>query len=384
MVKRMEMDNRKLAKTVKEMQQFLSDYGLTWVGDSPEEEANAGTDAVDNDAVTSDEQKPSEANVSMWLPETSLAESSPASAPTPPAEDAEHIFEFEMTKLQARIAELNIVAGEGTSDVEKNSHGEFKLKKREYIELCFWKNGFQVNGAPVRSYVVPINRAFVQDILDGYFPYELKEKYPDGVPFTVLDHSFEHYHRPFSQAGQGRQLCSRGKVGQNVSDVTAADSKTRAKEQEEGNPDAFLARLPKNVIRNGKIVPVRAAVEEMVKPKEQDTAAPQIVHIDGTKDADEEQTVRDGNAAEKAATLQIKSADMQRTFVMRFPYSATIAHVLHHLAQQGEIPSQCEKDGVLPQYHLQTTFPKNTLTDTSLTLQSAGLVPNCALLLIKS
>merc|ERR1711907_128279 len=109
--------------------------------------------------------------------------------------------------------------------------GEFKLKKRDPLELAFWKNGFQVNGAPLRSYKVAVNRAFVQDILDGYFPYELKEKYPDGVPFTVMDRSYEHHHRPFSQAGSGQKLGWDGRIGKSVSDVTASDAKTRARQE---------------------------------------------------------------------------------------------------------------------------------------------------------
>jgi len=373
-VKRMETENRKLTNTVREMEKFLADYGLTWVGETDP--------ACSSETAALPAEDPSASPSEEWVPGASVA--SPTSPVTsPPKENDPSIFEFDMKVLQARLAELNVVAGEGTCDVQKNKQGEFKLMKRDPIELNFWKNGFQMDGAPLRSYTVPMNRAFVQDILDGYFPYELKEKYPDGIPFTVIDSTFEKHHRPFSQAGRGRQLSkdNGGKVGQSIADVSAPDAKTKAKEEEHGDADKFLAKLPKNVIRNGKIIPVRAGVEDMVKPA-QDKNEVKVVHIDAVED---DSAGRGEGVKEKIATLQVKSTDMQRTFVMRFPYSTTIAQVLCQLGKQGEIPAQCDKDdGVLPQYHLQTTFPKKTLDDTSVTLESAGLVPNCALVLVKS
>jgi hypothetical protein len=37
----------------------------------------------------------------------------------------------------------------------------------------------------IRSYEEPANQAFVNDILDGYFPIEFKESFPDGVRVGV-------------------------------------------------------------------------------------------------------------------------------------------------------------------------------------------------------
>ena len=51
----------------------------------------------------------------------------------------------------------------------------------------------------------------MQDLLEGYFPFELKEQYPKGVPLAVHDKTWELFdgvkkHRPFSQAGAGKRL----------------------------------------------------------------------------------------------------------------------------------------------------------------------------------
>ena len=371
LLKRMETENRKLTSKIKEMEKFLADYGLTWVGDpSPTSDAIPGAKAQKLasaeaiSAMTPEEEK--EANAGLWLPEKSVAGSKSLSPKGQAAKGDE--MEFDMSVMKARIAELNHVAGEGKCDVAKNKKGEFKLAQREYMELAFWKNGFQVNGAPLRSYAVKMNRSFVQDLLDGYFPYELKKSHPDGIPFTVLDRSFEHYHRPFSQAGEGRQL---GGKRHSLSEVTAGNAKTAAT-ADGVDAEAFLQKLPKNVIRNGKVIPVRAGVEDMVKGKEPpggDSAEPQVLHVDATE-------VQPEVSSDKVATLRITSAESQKTFMMKFSYSTTVAEVLQRLAQEEGT------DGNLGQFQLQTTFPKKTLEDESVTLVAAGLVPKCALVLV--
>ena len=57
--------------------------------------------------------------------------------------------------------------GEGTCDVAKNHQGGFKLKKRDYVELAFWKNGFQLDDGDLRAYDDPAGQAFMKSIADG-------------------------------------------------------------------------------------------------------------------------------------------------------------------------------------------------------------------------
>ena len=38
---------------------------------------------------------------------------------------------------------------------------------------------------PFRPFTDPVTQQCVQDITDGYFPSELQNKFPDGVPFVV-------------------------------------------------------------------------------------------------------------------------------------------------------------------------------------------------------
>ncbi|EFN66208.1 UBX domain-containing protein 5, partial [Camponotus floridanus] len=59
------------------------------------------------------------------------------------------------------------------------------LKTLSCITLKFYKNGMVVKEEPLRSYDDPTAGSFIRDILDGYFPSELQQEYPDGVPFIV-------------------------------------------------------------------------------------------------------------------------------------------------------------------------------------------------------
>lgn len=53
------------------------------------------------------------------------------------------------------------------------------------MTLKFYKNGMSIKGGPLRSYDDPTTISFIRDILDGYFPSELQQEFPDGVPFMV-------------------------------------------------------------------------------------------------------------------------------------------------------------------------------------------------------
>jgi hypothetical protein len=57
----------------------------------------------------------------------------------------------------------------------------------EPLLLVMFRDGFQLRGGPLRSYQQSSNRSFVKDLLDGYFPFELKREFPEGVPFTLVD-----------------------------------------------------------------------------------------------------------------------------------------------------------------------------------------------------
>jgi hypothetical protein len=36
-------------------------------------------------------------------------------------------------------------------------------------------------------------QALLTDLMDGFFPYDLKDEYPDGVPLKVVDRTAEKF-----------------------------------------------------------------------------------------------------------------------------------------------------------------------------------------------
>ena len=122
----METENRKLSQQVKEMTKFLADYGLTWIGDAPNDNAEVQKDEGPGEGLQKTEEGDAKSS-GMWHPEKAVAVAKPAPSGPAPLPDE---FEFDMKVLQARVAELNIVAGEGKCDVAKNKKGEKHTAER--------------------------------------------------------------------------------------------------------------------------------------------------------------------------------------------------------------------------------------------------------------
>ncbi|XP_015191325.1 PREDICTED: uncharacterized protein LOC107074419 isoform X2 [Polistes dominula] len=126
------------------MEKFLADYGLIWIGDNDTSTLNTEY-GIDNYIETYYEQ------------------------------------------LIANIDQLNVAAGKGEVYVHHNEKGSgASFKTQSCVSLKFYKNGMTVQGGPLRLYNDPKTTSFIRDILDGYFPSELQEAYPNGVPFKVI------------------------------------------------------------------------------------------------------------------------------------------------------------------------------------------------------
>lgn len=79
----------------------------------------------------------------------------------------------------------------------------------------------------------------MEDILEGYFPSVLKQKYPDGVLFKFYNKVEEEF-----KLGSDKAF---------IKDFSVMDDKGYLPETRE----ELLNKLPKNVIKNGKIIPIR-------------------------------------------------------------------------------------------------------------------------------
>lgn len=61
------------------------------------------------------------------------------------------------------------------------------------VNIFFFKNGLIIKGFPFYPYYSKEAQSVLSDILDGYFPYDLKKKYPDGVPLKPVDCTDDTY-----------------------------------------------------------------------------------------------------------------------------------------------------------------------------------------------
>ena len=48
------------------------------------------------------------------------------------------------------------------------------------VPITLYRNGFMLFSGPFRSYTAQDSISFITDLYDGYFPYELKDRYPNG------------------------------------------------------------------------------------------------------------------------------------------------------------------------------------------------------------
>ena len=93
--------------------------------------------------------------------------------------------------------------------------------------------------------------ALVRDVAAGYCPLELRQRYPDGVSFEIMDCADRTHAQGVADAA------ARGIVGLD-------DVKHGATMLAPQPPQRLLERLPAAVVRDGRVVPVRAEVAELL------------------------------------------------------------------------------------------------------------------------
>lgn len=53
------------------------------------------------------------------------------------------------------------------------------------VPLTLYANGIVMFAGPFRPLSEATTQECLQDIMDGFFPAELQNRFPDGVPFSV-------------------------------------------------------------------------------------------------------------------------------------------------------------------------------------------------------
>jgi len=311
-VEELQADNQALHGQIEEMKQFLHRYGVKWVGSQPQ--GSLDTQLLDQDLGGA------EPRFRYNLPQ-----------------------EIDIRVLARRVQELNIIAEQDAGRwVAQGNVRQFK--PLETVPIFFFQNGLILKGFPFRPYSSHHAQSLLSDLLDGYFPFDLKKKYPDGVPLSVVDKTGE----PFRPQDPG------------IRSVEDQDLGFLSKEQ-------FLAQLPDSVIKQGKVIPIKEDLARMLgaEVRAQDGTIEVPTHVDRRLAA--------GEAELKYTTLRVKSESGKKTWIVRLLYSDSVAELRRLLEPQSETRGRFE---------IRSTFPARVFDPSdSSTLESLGLVPNYALAL---
>lgn len=74
-----------------------------------------------------------------------------------------------------------------------NEKGVHKFRKAQNLPIGFYSNGIAIKGYNFYPYKSKQSLKILADLLDGYFPYVFKAKYPNGVLLEIVDHVEQTY-----------------------------------------------------------------------------------------------------------------------------------------------------------------------------------------------
>lgn len=292
-VAKLKQQNSNLQSKIREMEAFLGDYGLVWVGNK----------------ANNDESEAEEAERS-----TSDIDGTETLRHTVSYSD----FNFHINELNAVIySEPTQIVIEGSNQRKARLVQSSELL--ENVRIVYYRNGLMIKRGPFRQCGSPGYKSFVKDIVDGYFPSEFQSEYPEGVVFDLKDQR----HVDFVE----------GK-----SDSYAEDSQmSRAQ---------LLNRLPKTVIHKGEVVGIRGDIESLLggKGADQSTGSnsqvvpkPKVVIDTPAVNATEAPNQSMGELVQ----IQVKWVD-QSSFIAKLYEHNTVGDLKAYIVQhfQGVAPSK--------------------------------------------
>eukprot|EP00747_Dinoflagellata_sp_TGD_P165599 gnl/TRDRNA2_/TRDRNA2_187091_c0_seq1.p1 gnl/TRDRNA2_/TRDRNA2_187091_c0~~gnl/TRDRNA2_/TRDRNA2_187091_c0_seq1.p1 ORF type:complete len:560 (+),score=119.67 gnl/TRDRNA2_/TRDRNA2_187091_c0_seq1:127-1680(+) len=347
-VKALRDECARFRRQVLDMEKFLEDYGLTWVGDAEmDDEADQEDIADATDQIeTSDKQKGA-------------------------SEDPVRALDIDV--IETMVKTLNSsVEKEGprvvSSRVGKAVHARLVSEEKPPLPLTFFRDGLKLGEQAFCVYESPTAQQVIRDVLDGYFPYVLKDQYPDGVNLKVVDRTtwaFDDWLANHSQTDRdladGGDRCAPtfGRMIRPPTSLSASTSGTVSQQPAEVKKQHCQPADASKVERQGAPGPPAAARghEEVVS----------LLAVGRP-------------AAASSARVQVKVADGQRICFLMEP-SQTIGDLEDAIARwQKEHGVACDSAFYGQRCsQLRTAFPPRAYVDRCQTLADAGLTPSATL-----
>ncbi|XP_069478947.1 UBX domain-containing protein 11 isoform X2 [Ambystoma mexicanum] len=345
----LELEKRclELQNRVWEMEGFLNDYGMVWVGDK---ETESNGESAEGEMPEQKAQQPQ----GLWKP----GHSTPSS------------FLVDFDVILENVKDLNALAGEGEARIE-HTEGGARLRQPDPIPLTLYQNGIILFRGPFRSYQEPSTQRCVQDIMDGYFPSELQSRFPDGIPFQVTDRrtvTFRETQRWDTFPGQGQVVGGPLSGGDSTLETSEAPGPKLSLDQ-------FLNKLPRAVVKGGQVLDIRGPIQEHLQGsgRTKDSAVI-LVETPALTALQERLKVEPQNrppSAQNLTTLRVKSERGDQTYIMKMLFTETIEDLRTHLA--------AHRGPETSSYDIISTFPQQVYHDGTKTLKECGLIPNATL-----
>ncbi|XP_009863053.1 PREDICTED: UBX domain-containing protein 11, partial [Apaloderma vittatum] len=327
-----------LQTQVSEMECFLNDYGLIWVGERHEQ-------PEDLESLEDEEELPAR---SLWKSGEAVI--------------SKHQIDFDL--IMRNVKDLNALAGEGVSRIEYTPGGA-RLRQSAALPLTLYQNGIVMFNGPFRPYGDPSTQQCLQDIMDGYFPSELQMRYPEGIPLQVTDRRdviFPERDLPGNFPGRGR--------------VVGHSKSSEVQETEISGAELSLEQSLNRLSEPSKHNEVVTGVQDSAKAVQQGSGGArksEEILVETPKLSALERVKMAEASALDVSTLRIKSESGEQTYIVKMLFTETIGDLRQHLTRA--------RGGDSNSYEIISTFPQRVYAATSRSLQEGGLIPNASLLL---
>ncbi|XP_077432070.1 UBX domain-containing protein 11 isoform X1 [Vanacampus margaritifer] len=323
-----------LQHQVDDMESFLNDYGLIWVG---------------NRKLTNAAQQSNSSVTGISVVQN---------------------FHMDFDLVIQTIKELNILAGEPF--IQSTPTGA-QLARNDPVQLKLYSNGIVMFNGPFRSYQEKSTQQCMQDLMEGYFPSELQSRFPDGVPFEAHDRRHEEFVL--------REPCDKFPGKGHAVREKKEESPVRVGSQCPAKPlstNQFLNRLPKAVVKAGRVMNIRDSVRTTLQGSSDTRNNCSAITVDtpalqAMKDSTPTITSDRPASPRNIVTLKVKSEDGDRTYVLKMCLSETVGHLRQHL--------DTHRGHDLAGYDIISAYPQCHYHDDCQTLGSCGLTTNVTLLL---
>lgn len=400
-------DKNELETQLLEMQKFLADYGLQWVGDGKKgnkkngdkKKAIAGTEPEVN---TQDKKNASSQSLSSVTPnsfelyggeyinETPVLSRSPSQLHEKQEADdvvlESHFLRksdavslekgsssfplpvsMEVLKRHAKILSDH-VGVKGV--VTKGKRGG--IKEREVVRIIVYKNGICVNGGIFRKFGCPLCDSVLKDIADGYYPYEFKQKYPDGFPIEIIDQT----------SVSAAETLNVIKSAANVKSLVSLQGEEAGGGYQTLSREDFLKRLPvSRVTPSGRIVSVKEEIAHLIGCHKNRGI---LRHVSGAerRTAGNESAVVAKNEDGGCSLQQPRRIKGLVAVLVRYPSGEEVALNLLPESTIAELRKELSLavPGFSTMYDIRLSFPAVTYSDDSKTLKELGLATSCTLM----